>query len=176
MVVLGIVVVLALIALPGVPDKMIRDRIVESVKLADIVKAPIAASWAAAGKLPVDNAAAGLPVADKIVNDYISSVAVESGAIQITFGNQANAAVRGKTLSLRPGVVEDAKVVPISWVCGDADPPGKMTARGLNKTSVAARYLPLQCRVRAASAAPWALTAAARSPSAERRSSRRSTR
>ena len=31
MVVLGIVVVLALIALPGVPDKMIRDRIVESV-------------------------------------------------------------------------------------------------------------------------------------------------
>jgi type IV pilus assembly protein PilA len=154
MVVVAIIAILALIALPSISEKLVRDRIVESIKLADIVKAPLAASWAASGTLPVDNAAAGLPVADEIVNDYISAVAVESGAIQITFGNQANAAVRGKMLSLRPGVVEDAKVVPISWVCGDADPPGKMTARGLNKTSVAARYLPLQCRARAAGAAP----------------------
>ena len=88
--------------MPGVPDKLIRDRIVESLKLADIVKPPIAAAWAATGKLPVDNAAAGLPVADKIVNEYISSVAVESGAIQVTFGNRANVAIQGKVLSLRP--------------------------------------------------------------------------
>ena len=154
MIVIAIIVILALIALPGVPDKLVRDRIAESIKLADIVKAPIAASWAATGKLPVDNAAAGLPVADNIVNDYISSVAVESGAIQITFGNQANVAIRGKMLSLRPGVIEDAKIVPVSWVCGDADPPNKMIARGLNKTTVAARYLPLQCRARANGAAP----------------------
>ncbi len=59
MVVLAIIVVLALIALPGVPDKMIRDRIVESVKLADIVKPKVADAWSATGKLPVDNAAAG---------------------------------------------------------------------------------------------------------------------
>ena len=68
---------------------MIRDRIVESIKLADIVKPKVAAVWSTTAKLPVDNAAAGLPVADKIVNDMISSVAVESGAIQITFGNKA---------------------------------------------------------------------------------------
>ena len=103
MIVIAIIAILALIALPGMPDKLIRDRIVESVKLADIVKAPIAAAWAPTAKgLPVDNAAAGLPVADKIVNDYISSVAVESGAIQITFGNRANVAIRGKVLTLRP--------------------------------------------------------------------------
>ena len=89
-------------------------------------------------------------MADKIVNDYISSVAVESGAIQITFGNQANVAIHGKVLSLRPGVIDDAKIVPITWVCGDADPPNKMTARGLNKTTVPVRYLPLPCRARAA--------------------------
>jgi type IV pilus assembly protein PilA len=150
MVVVGIIAILALIALPSAWEKLIRDRIVEAIKLADIAKTPIAAAWAATGKLPVDNAAAGLPVADKIVNDYISSVAVESGAIQITFGNQANAAVRGKVLTLRPGVIEDAHIVPVSWVCGDADPPNKMVARGPNRTSVAARYLPLQCRARAA--------------------------
>ncbi len=154
MVVIAIIVVLALIALPGVPDKLIRDRIVESVKLADIVKAPIAASWSATGRLPVDNAAAGLPVAGKIVNEYISSVAVESGAIQVTFGNRANVAIQGKVLSLRPGVVEDARIVPVSWVCGFAEPPGRMTARGLNKTDVPARFLPLNCRARPIASAP----------------------
>jgi len=154
MVVLAIVVVLALIALPGVPDKMIRERIVESVKLADIVKPKVADAWSATGKLPVDNAAAGLPVADKIVNEYISAVAIESGAIQVTFGNRASAAIQGKVLSLRPGVIEDARIVPVSWVCGNAEPPNKMMVKGLNKTDVPARFLPFNCRAGAAASAP----------------------
>jgi type IV pilus assembly protein PilA len=154
MVVIAIIVVLALVALPGVPDKLIRDRIVESVKLADIVKLPIAASWATTGKLPVDNAAAGLPVADKIVNEYISSVAVESGAIQVTFGNRANVAIQGKVLSLRPGVIDDAPIVPVSWVCGNAEPPNKMVVRGLNKTDLPVRFLPLNCRAGPGAPAP----------------------
>jgi len=154
MVVIGIIAVLALIALPGVPDKLIRDRIVESVKLADIVKPKVADAWSATGKLPVDNAAAGLPVADKIVNEYISAVAIESGAIQVTFGNRASAAIQGKVLSLRPGVIEDARIVPVSWVCGNAEPPNKMMVKGLNKTDVPARFLPFNCRAGAAASAP----------------------
>jgi type IV pilus assembly protein PilA len=150
MVVLAILVVLALIALPGVPDKLIRDRIVESVKLADIVKPKVADAWSATGQLPLDNVAAGLPVADKIVNEYISSVAIESGAIQVTFGNRANVAIQGKVLSLRPGVIEDARIVPVSWVCGNAEPPNKMTVKGVNKTDVPARFLPFNCRAVAA--------------------------
>ena len=146
MVVVAIVVILALIALPGVPDKFVRDQIVDAVKLTEIAKAPVALAWAVAAKLPVNNAEAGLPAADKIVNNYISSVAVESGAIQVTFGNHANANIRGKTLTLRPGVVEDATVVPVAWVCGNAEPPVKMTAKGLNKTSIPLKYLPLNCR------------------------------
>ena len=146
MIVVAIIVILALIALPGVPDKFVRDQIVDAVKLADIAKAPVALAWATGAALPVDNAAAGLPAADKIVNNYISAVAVESGAIQVTFGNRANANIRGKTLTLRPGVVEDAKIVPVAWICGNAEPPIKMTARGLNKTNVPLKYLPLNCR------------------------------
>lgn len=153
---IAILAILALIALPGVPDKLIRDRIVEAVRLADIVKGPVAASWSQNKGLPVDNAAAGLPVAEKIVNDYISSVAIESGAIQITFGNHANAAIVGKVLTLRPGVIEDAIIVPVTWVCGDAAPPDRMVAKGLNRTTVPARYLPFNCRAGAASSPPHA--------------------
>jgi len=146
MIVVAIVVILALIALPGVPDKFVRDQIVDAVKLTEIAKVPVALSWAVSSKLPVNNADAGLPAADKIVNNYISSVAVESGAIQVTFGNHANANVRGKMLTLRPGVVEDATIVPVAWVCGNAEPPAKMTAKGLNKTSIPLKYLPVNCR------------------------------
>ena len=96
--------------------------------------------------MPVDNAAAGLPPAASIVNNVVSSVAVESGAIQVTFGNRANAALRGKVLSFRPGVVEASPMVPITWVCGHASPPVPMNARGLDKTNVPDRYLPLNCR------------------------------
>jgi len=146
MIVIGIIAILALIALPGVPARVVRDQVVDAVRLADIAKVPVALSWAAAARLPVDNAAAGLPVADKIVNNYVSSVAVESGAIQLTFGNRANARIRGKMLTLRPGVVEDAPIVPVTWVCGNAEPPARMTAKGLNKTNLPLEYLPLNCR------------------------------
>jgi type IV pilus assembly protein PilA len=146
MVVIGIVAILALVALPGVPDKFVRDQIVDAVKLADVAKTPVALSWALTATLPVDNAAAGLPAANQIVNNYISSVAVESGAIQVTFGNHANANIQGKILTFRPGVVPGAPVVPVAWVCGNAEAPGNMTAMGLNKTSLALKFLPLNCR------------------------------
>ncbi|MEP7302308.1 MAG: pilin [Caldimonas sp.] len=154
MVVIGVIAVLALLAAPGISDKLIREQIVEAVKLADIAKPPIALSWATLATMPVDNAAAGLPAADSIVNNYISSVAVESGAIQLTFGNRANISLRGKVLSFRPGVVEAANIVPITWVCGHAGPPVPMNARGLDKTNVPVRYLPLNCRSLPAASAP----------------------
>lgn len=152
MVVVAIIVILALIALPGIPDKVIRDQIVEGMKLTEIAKAPVALAWAVGARLPVNNAEAGLPMAEQIVNNYISSVAVESGAIQVTFGNRANANIRGKVLSLRPGVVEAAPMVPVAWVCGHAEPPNRMTAKGLNKTTVALQFLPLNCRALAPAA------------------------
>jgi type IV pilus assembly protein PilA len=154
LVVLAIVAILALIAVPGVSDRYVREQIVEAAKLADVAKAPVALSWATLGRVPVDNGEAGLPAADRIVSNYVSSVAVESGAIQLTFGNQAYAGLQGKVLSLRPGVVEGAPVVPVAWVCGHSEPPGNMSAKGVDRTTVPVRYLPLNCRQRAAASPP----------------------
>lgn len=123
-----------------------RDQINEALPLADIAKPPIASAWALTKVLPADNTAAGLPVAEKIVSTYISSVAVENGAIQITFGNSANALIKDKVLTLRPAVVDDAQIVPVSWVCANGAVPDKMTAKGQNRTTVPDRYLPLKCR------------------------------
>ena len=146
MVVVGIVAILALLALPNYSEKFIRDQIVEALPLADIAKAPVAASWALTQTFPADNAASGLPSADKIVSNYVASVTVQNGAIHIVFGNKANNQIAGKTLTLRPAVVEDAPIVPVAWICGTATTPDKMTVKGANKTSVLQIHLPLKCR------------------------------
>lgn len=147
MVVLAIIAILALMAFPTYQDKFVRDQVVEALPLADIVKAPVAASWALLRVLPADNAAVALPPPEKIVSNLVSSVRLEAGAIHITFGNQANGAIRGKVLTLRPAVVEDAPVVPVTWVCGLAPVPGNMAAKGENRTNLPANYLPMKCRL-----------------------------
>jgi len=146
LVVLAIVAILALIALPSFLDTIIRNDIVEALPLADIAKKPVSDSWALIQAFPANNAAAGLPVPEKIVNNLISAIVVEGGAIHITFGNRANSAIKSKVLTLRPAVVRDAPIVPVAWVCGYADGPGQMTIEGVNRTSIPARYLPSRCR------------------------------
>jgi type IV pilus assembly protein PilA len=148
MVVVAIVAILALMAAPSFQYQIVRDQINTALPLADIAKTPVATSWAIAQTFPADNAAAGLPAADKIVNNYISSVQVQDGAIHITFGNRINSILKGKILTIRPAVVEDAPVVPVAWVCGTAEAPDKMTVKGVNRTDVEAGYLPYSCRAR----------------------------
>jgi len=146
MVVIVVIGILALMAVPNFSDKIARDQVVEALPLADIAKAPLAGSWALARTFPVNNAAAGLPDANKIVNNFISSVSIRDGAIDITFGNRAHALIKDKILTLRAAVVEDSPIVPVTWVCGYAAAPAPMTMRGANNTNIPASYLPLKCR------------------------------
>lgn len=148
MAVVGIVAILALMAVPTFQSQIVRDQINTALPLADIAKNPVAASWAATQSFPQDNASAGLPPADKIVNNYIKSIQVEGGAVHITFGNRANGVLFGRVLTIRPAVVTDAPIVPVAWVCGIADAPEKMTVRGENRTNIPADYLPYACRAR----------------------------
>ena len=149
MVVIAIIAILAAMAIPSYLFKVIREQIETSLPLTDIVKKPVATSWLATQTFPADNAAAGLPSADKIVNNYVSNVAVENGAIHITFGNRASGAIKGKILTLRPAVVQDAPIVPVTWVCAGAEAPDKMTVKGINKTTIEQAQLPLACKSKA---------------------------
>lgn len=146
MVAIGVVAILAMIALPSYLDRLARNQVAEALPLADIAKPAVAAAWAASQALPGDNAAAGLPPAEKIVNQMVASVALEDGAIQITFGNRASGALRGHVLTVRPAVVEDARIVPMVWLCGHAPPPSPMVAKGTDRTNVPNAFLPPRCR------------------------------
>lgn len=146
MAVIAVIGILSLMVIPTYQDRIIRQQIEAALPLTDLAKQPIAAGWALTHTFPTDNAAAGLPAADHIVNNYVSAVDVRDGAINITFGNRAMSTIRGKILTIRPAVVEDAPVVPVAWVCGRADAPQRMTPKGINQTNLPTLYLPLECR------------------------------
>jgi type IV pilus assembly protein PilA len=149
-IVFAVIAILALMAVPSFQERMVRSQIVEAAPLSDIAKQPVAASWATQRKFPKDNAAAGLPVPEKIVGNYVKSVALDQGAIHITFGNKAHQQIKDKILSFRPAVVEDAPIVPVTWVCGHASAPAQMKLQGEDKTNIEARFLPLNCQKEAA--------------------------
>lgn len=147
MAVVAVIAILAALALPSYMGRIVRQQIEASYPLADVAKKNIAASWAATHTLPADNAAAGLPQADKMVGNYVSALEVKDGAINLTFGNSAHSAIKGKVLTMRPAVIEDAPVVPVAWVCAKALAPDKMTLKGIDQTTIPDTNLPLDCRL-----------------------------
>jgi type IV pilus assembly protein PilA len=148
LIVMGIVAIMVLMAVPTYQGKIARDQVVEAGPLADLAKKQVAAVWLATQTLPANNAAAGLPPDDKIVGNLVTSVLVEAGAVHMTFGNRASGLLKGKILTFRPAIVEDAPIVPIAWVCGYASAPDKMTAKGENKTNIDEAYVPWNCRAK----------------------------
>ena len=146
MVAVAVLAILALLAIPGYQNRIIREQILEATPLTDLSKKQVVTAWTATHVLPVDNAAAALPVPEKMVNNFVSAVSIEAGAIHVTFGNRANKLIQGKVLTLRPAIVDDAPIVPIVWVCGYAPAPQNMSAKGENRTNIPPNYLPLNCQ------------------------------
>lgn len=148
MVAVAIIAILAAMALPSYIFKITREQIEASIPLTELAKGPISDKWRADRIFPADNTEAGLPSPDKIVGNFVKSVTVENGAIHMAFGNRATGALKNKVLSFRPAVVEDAPIVPITWVCANAGAPDKMKLMGTDRTTVEQQNLPLICRAR----------------------------
>ncbi len=146
MVVVAIIAILAMIAIPSSMGRIVKEQVVAAMPLADVAKLPIASNWTQTKTLFANNAAASLPVPDKIVSNFVSAVEVQNGAIHMTFGNKAHPQIKGKVLSFRPAVIQESQLVPIAWVCGNAKAPEKMTMYGDNKTNIPDEFLPGICR------------------------------
>jgi type IV pilus assembly protein PilA len=146
MIVVAILGILATIALPSYQDRVMRAQVEEALELAQFARQGVAEYYSKTRKMPKDNAAAGLPPVSAIVGNYVTGLAVNDGAIVLTFGNRTNRNLSGKTLTLRPAIVAEHPKVPIAWVCGNASVPDGMTAPAKNETTVRDGSLPIDCR------------------------------
>ena len=132
MIVVAIIAILAAIAIPAYQDYLVRAQVSEGFVLAGGAKA---AEWdfvSNTGRLPGNNASAGLVTAASISGKYVSSVDVSSGIIKVLFdGPQANAAIRdsSKYIVLSP-ITQAGSII---WTC--------------TPSTVNRKYLPTSCRV-----------------------------
>ena len=130
MIVVAIIGILAAIAIPAYQDYTIRAQVSEGLSLTGAAKVAATEYWQDRGEFPANNEVAGLGVADgsDITGKYVTSVALVENIITVTYGNDANSAIQGDTLTLSA----DTSGGSVNWVCASAD--------------IDNRHLPSSCR------------------------------
>jgi type IV pilus assembly protein PilA len=153
MIVVAITGILASLAISAFQTYTIRAQVTEGLSLAANAKTPVTDAFVQRGEAPANRLQAGMTAnASDTQGNYVSSVEIVNGRIDITFGNKANADIAGATLSLTP---YETATLDVVWICGNLIPgPGLNPmgfAGGGNQalqvaTTVQARYLPSTCR------------------------------
>ena len=118
LIVVGIIGILASMAVPAYLDHGIRAQVAQGIKLGSGAKIAVTEYYQDRGAYPADNATAGLEAAANITGKYVTQVAVTgAGLVQVTFGNDVNFNLLNAVLTFTP--VDNAG--SISWACaGDA--------------------------------------------------------
>lgn len=142
---IGIIAILATIALPSQTGRFNQQKIVETLEIIDRYKEDIENAYRATGSFPVDNDSAGIPSSEKIIGNYLTGMSVENGAMQLSLGNKLKQ-LDGKTLTVYPVFVPGSPASPISWLCGFDQLPDGLIAAGVNRTNVERHELPGRCR------------------------------
>ena len=137
MIVVAIIGILAAVALPAYQDYTVRAKMSEVVLAASGPKAAIAETFQSTGKMPADQASAGLPPVASTGTDKVTSVTY--GKTSDTVGTVTALATTkvGGGVTAAMGVVltatGDAATGQVQWVC---TPTG----------SIPTKYLPASCR------------------------------
>ncbi len=118
LIVVGIIGILASMAVPAYLDHSIRAQVGQGIKLVSGAKIAVTEYYQDRGAYPADNATAGLEAAANITGKYVTQVAVTgAGLIEVTFGNDVNFNLLNAVLTFTP--VDNAG--SITWACaGDA--------------------------------------------------------
>ena len=146
MIVIAIIGILAAIAIPAYQDYTIRAQVSEGLTLSTAVQAAVVDYYDQTGNWPagMTGGGANLNYAAAPTGNYVTGIATAAGAITITYGNKANAAVTGQTLSLNAWTTTAGDV---AWVCGPStNSPVGATKIGAGATSVTLKYLPKACQ------------------------------
>jgi len=123
-----IISLLAAVAIPAYNDYLTKSQSSEMSLLTITVKKAVSDYYAYHGRFPANNQAAG--VSQQISGNYVSSVNIINGMIQVTFGHRSHEGFAGHTLHLQP-IVKDNSPLVVNWTCS---------------SSVEDKYLPKHCK------------------------------
>ena len=148
MIVIAIIGILASLAVSAYQTYTVRAQVAEGLNFAAGAKVPIVDAYTNGGVAPANRAAAGMtPLATDSRGNYVSSVEIVDGRVDVTFGGPlAHQDIIGTVLSMTPYETSANSVV---WRCGNAPPPdGELLNGGAGHVAptVDERYLPSNCR------------------------------
>lgn len=128
MIVVGILGILAAIALPAYQDYTVRSKVSEGVLFASAAKIAVVESYTHVGEFPSSNEAAGLSDAEDITSQYVDRLEIrDEGRIWVTF-NDAVPQLNQRSVVL----AAEPQGSALSWCCYSPD--------------IDARYMPASCR------------------------------
>ncbi len=151
--VLGVTIVMGALAVSAYRTYAVRSQIAASVMGAAAIQQRVARAFKRDGAPPPDLNAAGL-AADlaEAAAEFVESVQIVNGRIELHFGRSADAAIMGSVLSLTPFETAEQDVV---WICGNRAPSVGLQPLGFVGgsrqatqvlTTIDPRYLPSICR------------------------------
>jgi type IV pilus assembly protein PilA len=147
MVVIGIIGILAAVALPAYTDYLNRARVSEGLTLAEPVRKAVAEYYDRWGTLPEDNAALGLPVPESMGGTVVKTVSVKQGSIEVSFNWQGMPTeFTGAVLQLRPLVNKATPASALGWACGKRALPAGFEASAALGKLIPDKFVPSVCR------------------------------
>lgn len=149
MLVVAIIGILAVIALPAYQDYVTRGKYAEALLLAEPGQKAVAEYYDRWGRMPADNAAAGLYEPKAWRGRWVTSMRVVDGAIELDVSSSSGAAAPAShTLFLRPAVRKTAPTAPLVWLCNANPVPADFEVRGSLRADrlPPAKYVPAACR------------------------------
>lgn len=147
MIVIGIIAIIATLAIPSRIGEITQKRIIETLELVAPYKDDIEDHFRLnSGNFPDDNEEVGLPEPNKIIGNYLRKMEVRDGVMHLYLGQKLPEQLHNKIISIRPVFVKDSPKSEISWICGEDEVPSGMTAAGKNLTDISPAFLPGRCR------------------------------
>ena len=148
MIVIAIIGVLASLAIAAYQTYTVRAQVAEGINFAGSAKVPIVDAYTNGGVAPTNRAAVGMtPLASDSRGNYVSSVEIVDGRIDVTFGGPlAHQDLVGTVMSMTP---YETSAYSVLWRCGNAPAPaGNLLNGGAGHVAptVDERYLPSSCR------------------------------
>lgn len=146
MLVVGIIGILASIAIPAYQQYIVRSKLGEGMGLAGPLVQAVSSYYDRWGVLPADNAAAGLPPPEALRGAHVGSMTINQGAITIVYEG-IRGLEGGNRLTLRPARLKSVPTAALVFVCQDGPVPEGFEVFGSlpDEGVIAPKYLTMPC-------------------------------